>query len=84
LQFKDQLTVIVVELLTPPELAVMTVVPGVAVVARPAILGALAIVATLATDELQCAIIVMSCVPARRVPIQFVQLGKGAPIYSAN
>jgi hypothetical protein len=64
------LTVIVVELLTPPELAVITVAPGTAVVARPAMLGALATVATLATDELQCAIMVTSCVlPSLNEPV---------------
>lgn len=43
----------VVELVVPPEFAPMTVLPGAAVVATPAILGAFAMVATLATEELQ-------------------------------
>ena len=64
------MTVIVVELLTPPELAVITAVPLAEVVARPARLGAFAIVDTLATDELQCDIIVMSWVlPSLNEPV---------------
>ena len=40
----------------------MTVLPAALVLARPATLGAFAIVATLATLELQCVMRVMSCV----------------------
>ena len=46
-------TVKLVEEVMPPELAPIAVVPTPAVVARPAVLGALAIVATDACDELQ-------------------------------
>ena len=46
----------------PPEFAPMVVVPALLQVASAATLGALAIVATLADDELQCAFSVMSCV----------------------
>ena len=49
-------------MLIPPELAPMTVVPTPAVVAKPGALGALAIVATDDTDELQWTFIVMSWV----------------------
>jgi hypothetical protein len=51
-------------------LAVITAVPLAEVVARPARLGAFAIVDTLATDELQCDIIVMSWVlPSLNEPV---------------
>jgi hypothetical protein len=53
-------TVSVVELVTLFEFAPMTVVPTPFVVATPATLGAFAMVATLATDELKCVVIVMS------------------------
>ena len=49
-------------MLVPPELAPITVVPTPAVVAKPGVLGALAIVATDDTDELQWTFIVMSWV----------------------
>lgn len=68
----DQFTVIVTvgELLTPPELAPITVVPGAMVVARPDTLGAFAMVATLATEELQCAMMVRSWVlPSLNDPV---------------
>lgn len=42
-----------VEEVTPPELAPMTLLPVAFVVAKPATLGAFATVATLADDELQ-------------------------------
>ena len=53
-------TVSVVELVTLFEFTPMTVVPTPFVVATPATLGAFAMVATLATDELKCVVIVMS------------------------
>ena len=54
----------------PPEFAPMVVVPALLQVASAAMLGALAIVATLAEDELQCAFSVMSCVlPSLKVPV---------------
>ncbi len=53
-------TVKLVELVIPPELAPMVVVPTPAVVAKPAVLGALAMVATEACDELQWTFRVMS------------------------
>lgn len=53
-------TVKLVELVMPPELAPMVVLPTPAVVARPAVLGALAMVATEACDELQWTFMVMS------------------------
>ena len=46
-------TIKLVELVIPPELTPMVVVPTPLVVARPAALGALAMVATEAEDELQ-------------------------------
>ena len=49
-----------VELVIPPELAPIVVAPTPAVVARPAVLGALAMVATEACDELQWTFRVMS------------------------
>ena len=49
-----------VELVTLFEFAPMTVVPTPVVVATPATLGALAMLATLATDELKCVVTVMS------------------------
>ena len=53
-------TVKLAEEVMPPELAPIVVVPTPAVVARPAVLGALAIVATDACDELQWTLRVMS------------------------
>jgi hypothetical protein len=54
----------------PPELPPMTVLPMLVVVASPAILGALAIVATLAEEELQCVIRVISwVVESLNVPV---------------
>lgn len=59
-----------VEAVVPPELAPITVVPTPAVVANPAVLGALAIVATDADDELQWTFRVMSWVlPSLKVPV---------------
>jgi len=55
-------TVRLVELVMPPELAPMVVLPTPAAVARPAVLGALAMVATEADDELQWTFRVMSWV----------------------
>ena len=46
-------TVSVVDPVVPPELAPMAVVPGEIQVALPATLGAFAMVATVACDELQ-------------------------------
>jgi hypothetical protein len=54
----------------PPELAVIVLVPAAMQFASPATLGALAMVATLAEDELQCAFSVTSCVLASlNVPV---------------
>lgn len=54
----------------PPELAPITVLPTPLVEASPAMLGALAIVATEACDELQWALLVMSwCVPSLYAPV---------------
>src|SRR5438067_355811 len=54
----------------PCEFAPMTLDPAAVVVARPAALGAFAMVATDATDELQCALAVMSCVvPSLKEPV---------------
>jgi len=47
----------------PPELAPIVAVPAALQFAKPATLGALAIVATGADDELQWLFSVMSCVP---------------------
>jgi hypothetical protein len=64
-----QCTFNVVELVIPPELAPITVFPAPNVVANPAP-GPLAIVATLATDELQCELSVTSCeVPSLKLPV---------------
>src|SRR5207249_8608810 len=61
---------IVVELMTPPELAPIVVVPIPLAVANPAMLGAFAIVATLEEDELQCVVSVTSCtVLSLNVPV---------------
>ncbi len=65
-----QLTINGVVAVLPPELAPMVVTPGAEVVAKPARLGALAIVATLATVELQCALRVTSWVVwSLKVPV---------------
>jgi len=54
----------------PPEFAVMVAKPAALQCATPARLGAFAIVATLADDELQWAFRVMSCVLASlKVPV---------------
>lgn len=59
----------VVEAVIPPWLTPMVVVPVVFVVANPAFTGALAIVATLGIVELQCELILTSCVvPSLNVP----------------
>ena len=55
-------TVSTVEAVTPPEFAPIVLLPIPFRVARPALLGALAIVATEAEEELQCTFAVMSCV----------------------
>src|SRR6476659_5617942 len=63
-------TVSVVEPVTLFEFAPMTVVPTPLVVATPAMLGAFAIVATLAMDELKCVVSVMSwVVPSLNDPV---------------
>jgi len=63
-------TVSTAEPVTPPEFAPIVVVPALLQVASAATLGALAIVATLADDELQCAFSVTSCVlPSLKVPV---------------
>jgi hypothetical protein len=60
----------VVEDVTPPELAPIALLPVALVVANPETLGALATVATLADDELQCVVSVMSCVvPSLNDPV---------------
>ena len=54
----------------PPELAPIVVVPAAMQFAKPPTLGALAIVATCADDELQWVFSVMSCVlPSLKVPV---------------
>jgi len=63
-------TVRTAEPLTPPELAPMVLVPAALQLARPATLGALAMVATGAEVELQWLFSVMSCVLASlNVPV---------------
>lgn len=52
----------VVEAVFPPWLTPMVVVPVLVVVAKPAFTGALATVATLGTVELQCELMLTSCV----------------------
>jgi hypothetical protein len=55
---------------TPPEVALMLAVPAPFAVAKPPMLGALATVATLAEDELQCTERVMSwVVPSLNEPV---------------
>ena len=67
---KAYCTVSVVELVTLFEFAPMTVVPTPFVVATPATLGAFAMVATLAIDELKCVVSVMSwVVPSLNDPV---------------
>lgn len=54
----------------PPEFAPMLLDPAAVQFANPATLGALATVATLADEELQCAFKVTSCVlPSLKVPV---------------
>jgi len=54
----------------PPEFAPIVLVPALLQFAKPATLGALAMVATLAEDELQWLFNVMSCVlPSLNVPV---------------
>ena len=56
--------------ITPPEVALTPAVPAPCAVAKPAMLGALAMVATLPEDELQCTERVMSCVvPSLNEPV---------------
>jgi hypothetical protein len=63
-------TVSTVDPVIPPEFAPMVVVPAFVQVASAATLGALAMVATLAEEELQCAFSVTSCVlPSLKVPV---------------
>ena len=52
----------VVDAVSPPWLTPIVVVPVVVVVAKPAFTGALAIVATLGIVELQCELMLTSCV----------------------
>jgi hypothetical protein len=69
-QNADHCTVNVAEFVTPPEFPPITAVPEPLAVANPATLGAFAIVATLADDELQWVVIVMSCVvPSLKLPV---------------
>ena len=54
----------------PPEVALIDVVPALLALAKPGTLGAFAIVATLALEELQCTTAVRSCVlPSLNVPV---------------
>jgi hypothetical protein len=63
-------TVKAAELVVPPEFAPMVVVPGALQFANPATLGALAMVATDADEELQWLLSVISCVlPSLKVPV---------------
>src|SRR5690348_16758012 len=63
-------TVSVSEDVTPPEFPPITVVPEALAVANPATLGAFATVATLAEEELQWVVNVMSCVvPSLKLPV---------------
>lgn len=63
-------TVNVAEDVTPPEFPPIVAVPEPLAVANPATLGAFAIVATLADDELQWVVNVMSCVvPSLKLPV---------------
>lgn len=67
---KTYCTVNVPDPVVPPEFAPMTVVPAATQLACPAAFGPLAIVATLATEELQWLFNVMSCVlPSLKVPV---------------
>lgn len=59
---RSQCTVNTVELVVPPEFAPIVELPAALRVAKPPTLGAFAIVATLADDELQWVFRVMSCV----------------------
>jgi hypothetical protein len=69
-QSADHCTVNVAEFVTPPEFPPIAVVPEPLAVAKPATLGAFAIVATLADDELQWVVNVMSCVvPSLKEPV---------------
>jgi hypothetical protein len=59
-----------VDAVTPPELPPILVLPTPLVVANPAKVGAFAIVATLAEDELQWVVMVISCVvPSLNDPV---------------
>jgi len=70
LALNHQFTVSVADPVIPPELAPMVVVPAPAQCARPPTLGALAIVAIEADEELQWLFRVMSCVVASlNVPV---------------
>ena len=54
----------------PPEFAVIVLVPAAMQFAKPATLGAFAMVATLEDEELQCAFSVTSCeLPSLNVPV---------------
>jgi len=56
--------------LTDPELTPIVVVPAASALASPAVPAVLLIVATAATDELQCPICVRFCVvPSENVPV---------------
>ena len=66
----SQWTVMAVDAVTPPELPPILVLPTPLVVANPAKVGAFAIVATLAEDELQWVVMVISCVvPSLNDPV---------------
>ena len=69
-QNADHCTVNVAEFVTPPEFPPIVAVPEPLAVANPPMLGAFAIVATLAEEELQCVVNVMSCVvPSLKEPV---------------
>jgi len=67
---RNYCTVNTVEPAMPPEFAPIVVVPAAMQFAAPATLGALAMVATVACEELQCVFRVTSCVLASlKVPV---------------
>jgi len=69
-QNADYCTVNVAEFVIPPEFPPIVAVPEPLAVANPATLGAFAIVATLAEEELQCVVNVISCVvPSLKEPV---------------
>jgi hypothetical protein len=69
-QNADYCTVNVAEFVIPPEFPPIVAVPEPLAVANPPTLGAFAIVATLAEEELQCVVNVISCVvPSLKEPV---------------